>query len=186
MRGRRYGPGGDPAGLSGPVPSAAVTVRAAVPADVPVIVALLRALAAEQGDETAIDEASLGDALFGGAPAVARADVAVADATGAVVGAAVWFPTYSTYLAREGVYLQDLYVLPAHRRDGHGRALMAALADRAGDGRVEWSVVDGNDRAGAFYRSLGAHPHDGWTTWHWLPRRSADGPEPAPQDQGMP
>lgn len=154
-----------------------MTIRAAEPDDVAVIVALLRALAAEQGDETAIDEAALAAALFGRATPVAQAEVAVDDATGAVVGAAVWFPTYSTYLARSGVYLQDLYVRPAHRRDGHGRDLMAALAARAGDGRVEWSVVDGNDRAGAFYRSLGAHPHDGWTTWHWTPGRPPDGPD---------
>lgn len=153
-----------------------MTVRAATSDDVPVIVALLRALASEQGDETAIDEGALAAALFGRPTPVARADVAVDDLTGVVVGAAVWFPTYSTYLAREGVYLQDLYVQPAHRRDGHGRELMAALAARAGDGRVEWSVVDSNDRAGAFYRSLGARPHDGWTTWHWRPGDPPDAP----------
>ena len=125
---------------------------------------MLRALAAEQGDETAIDEASLSAALFGEESA-ARALVAAGDA-GNAVGCAVWFPTYSTYLARPGVYLQDLYVLPDHRGGGHGRDLMQALAARTA-GRVEWSVVDRNERAARFYASLGAHPHDGWTTWHW-------------------
>ena len=148
-----------------------MSVRAAEPADVGVIVELLRAQAAEQGDDTAIDEASLHAALFGSAPTAAHADVAVDDATGALVGATVWFPTFSTYLARAGIYLQDLYVRPAHRRDGHGHALMGALAART-SGRVEWSVVDGNDRADRFYRSLGAHPHTGWTTYHWTPNGS--------------
>ena len=157
-----------------------MSVREAEPADAEVIVELLRALAAEQGDHTAIDEGSLRAALFGPSPS-AHADVAV-DASGTVVGATVWFPTFSTYLARPGIYLQDLYVRPAHRRDGHGRALMAALAART-DGRIEWSVIDGNDRADRFYRSLGAHPHHGWTTYHWTPH--ATGPASGPdQRQG--
>jgi len=151
-----------------------MSVRDARPSDAAVIVDLLRALAAEQGDHTAIDEASLHAALFGSSPAAAFADVAVDDPTGTVVGATVWFPTFSTYLARPGIYLQDLYVRPAHRRDGHGRALMDALAART-SGRIEWSVIDGNDRADRFYRSLGAHPHHGWTTYHWT--APASGPD---------
>ncbi len=153
---------------------AGVSVRPARPDDVDPIVGMLRALAADQGDETRIDAAALRDAAFGDSP-VAFADVAVDDGTGEVVGVALWFPTFSSYLARAGVYLQDLYVLPEHRAAGHGRALMSELAARAG-GRVEWSVVDGNDAATAFYRSLGAHPHEGWTTWHWLPGEAGQRP----------
>lgn len=159
---------------------APVTVRAAHPADVAAIVAMLRALAAEQGDPTAIDEVSLTAALFGEVPA-ARADVAVGD-DGGVAGVAVWFPTFSTYLATSGLYLQDLYVLPAERRHGHGRALMMALAARTA-GRVEWSVTAGNERAARFYASLGAHPHAGWTTWHW---HAPAGGQPSDDRRGAP
>jgi GNAT superfamily N-acetyltransferase len=107
-------------------------------------------------------------ALFGPDP-VARALVAQeGDGDGTVVGFALWFPTFSTFLGRPGIWLEDLYVRPEARRRGHGRALLDALRART-DGRVEWSVLDWNESAQRFYHSLGAAPVDGWTTWRIEP-----------------
>lgn len=110
-------------------------------------------------------EELLYDALFGSSP-VAYAHVAV-DA-GEVVGFALWFVTFSTWLGRPGLYLEDLFVRPSARRRGHGRALLLELARIAverGYGRMEWAVLDWNVDAQAFYRTLGAVPMDEWTTW---------------------
>lgn len=83
-------------------------------------------------------------------------------------GMALWYPTFSTWVGEPGIWLEDLYVRPAHRRAGHARALLDALAART-PGRVEWAVLDWNDGAIAFYDGLGAVPVPGWTRYRWVP-----------------
>ena len=83
-------------------------------------------------------------------------------------GMALYFRTYSTWLGRSGIWLEDLFVRPQFRGEGHGRALLDAVRART-DGRVEWVVLDWNESAIGFYRSLGAEPVDGWTRFRWLP-----------------
>jgi len=141
-------------------------IRAATPDDVAAIAALVRALAEYERlpHEVALDEARLRDHLFGARP---YAEALVAEDAGGVVGFAAFFHTYSTFLARPGIWLEDLFVLEAHRRQGHGRALLAAVARIAferGCARLEWSVLDWNEPSLAFYRSLGARPMSDWTT----------------------
>ena len=91
--------------------------------------------------------------------------------TGLATGFAVFFATYSTFLARPGLYLEDLFVLADHRGRGVGRALLAHLAHLAverGCGRLEWSVLNWNQAAIRFYERLGARPNSEWTVY-WLP-----------------
>jgi GNAT superfamily N-acetyltransferase len=148
-------------------------IRSATAADVPVVLELVRALAAYEREPDAVrmTESDLAGALFG-APPAAAALVATADdpgpGEGAVVGFAIYHRTFSTWTGRTGTFLVDLFVTPEHRRGGHGRALLAALAARArarGDRRLEWDVLDWNTPAQGFYRSIGAAPQDDWTTW---------------------
>src|SRR5262245_1803783 len=105
--------------------------------------------------------------LFGERPN--PAEVAIAeDEAGRPLGFALFFHTFSTFLGRRGIYLEDLFVRPAHRGAGVGRALLAHLAGLAverGCGRLEWSVLDWNEPAIGFYRRLGAGPVDGWTRY---------------------
>jgi GNAT superfamily N-acetyltransferase len=85
---------------------------------------------------------------------------------GEVVGMAVWFVSFSTWVGVHGIYLEDLYVRPEHRRGGLGRALLETLARVAverGYGRLEWAVLDWNEPAIAFYQSIGAVAQDEWT-----------------------
>ena len=113
----------------------------------------------------ATDELLL-DALCGERPQ-AFAHV-VEDASGHLVGFALWFLNFSTWLGRHGIYLEDLYIRPEHRGTGLGRALLATLAreclDR-GYGRLEWWVLDWNDPAIEFYRAHGAEAMDEWTVY---------------------
>jgi GNAT superfamily N-acetyltransferase len=141
-------------------------IREAGPDDLDTIVGLVRDLAQyEQLEEEMVSTAEdFRLALFGPSP-VARVSLAVAD-TGEVAGMALWFPTFSTFLGRPGIWLEDLFVRPAHRGRGHGRALLEHLRSRTG-GRVEWAVLDWNQPAIDFYRGLGARPLDGWTTYRW-------------------
>jgi GNAT superfamily N-acetyltransferase len=161
-------------------------IRRAGPTDVAAMVGLIGDLAEYERarHEVRVTEADLHKAIFGDAPAV-FALVAVAD--GEVVGLALWFLTFSTWLGRHGIYLEDLYVRPEHRGQGFGRALLAALAAIAverGYGRVEWAVLDWNEPAIAFYRSIGAVTMDEWTTHRLtgdaLRALAADGYHPAP------
>ncbi len=146
-------------------------IRPATAEDVGVLLDLILELATyeREPDAVAATAQQLRDALFGPDPAVF---CLVAEQTGPdgpeVVGFAVWFRTFSTWLGTHGIHLEDLFVRPAARRAGHGRALLAELAAIAverGYGRLEWSVLDWNESAQAFYTSLGAKPMDEWTTW---------------------
>ncbi len=142
-------------------------IRAATPADTPEIVAMIRELASyERAPESVeADEPAIAAALFGPAPQVFAH---IAEDAGQPVGLAVWFVSFSTWTGQHGIYLEDLFVRPAHRGGGHGQALLAALAGIAverGYRRLEWAVLDWNTPAIEFYRSFGATPMDGWTVW---------------------
>ena len=142
-------------------------IRPATPGDVAAIGTLIRELAEyERAAESAVaTDDDLRAALFGPDPAVF---CHVAEADGEVVGFALWFRNFSTWLGRHGLYLEDLFVRPAYRGRGLGRALLetlVALARERGWGRVEWAVLDWNEPAQAFYRSFGARPMDEWTVW---------------------
>ena len=143
-------------------------IRTATPADVPEILAMIRELADyERALEQAVaTEEQLHAALFGPAPTI-FVHMAV-DEAGEPVGFALWFLTFSTWLGRNGIYLEDLYVRPQRRGGGHGRALLAELARIAverGYQRVEWQVLDWNEPSIGFYKSLGAFPQDEWTVY---------------------
>ena len=137
-------------------------------ADLPEILAMVRELAAyeREPDAVVLDPDEFAAHVFG-TDAVARAFVAEAP-DGRVAGFAIWFRTFSTWLGTSGIWLEDLYVRPEFRRFGLGRALLAELRTRT-TGRVEWAVLDWNEPAHAFYRSLGAAPQADWTTWRWPP-----------------
>ena len=142
-------------------------IRPATPADVPAIAGLIRALAEYErlAHAVTLQEADLHAHLFGATP---YAEVLIAEAAGAVVGFALFFHNYSTFRAKPGIYLEDLFVIPGARGQGHGKALLAALAKLAvarGCARVEWSVLNWNAPSIAFYKSLGAQPMDEWTVY---------------------
>jgi GNAT superfamily N-acetyltransferase len=146
---------------------AAPLIRAATPADVPVVLELITELARYERAEAEVvaTAADLHDSLFGEA---AVASCHVADLDGVTVGFALWFRNFSTWLGRPGIYLEDLFVKPEARGHGLGKALLNHLVDIArarGYGRVEWSVLDWNAPAIGFYRALGALPNDEWTVW---------------------
>ncbi|MFJ8083408.1 GNAT superfamily N-acetyltransferase [Streptomyces sp. SAI-170] len=144
-------------------------IRTATPADVPVIHALIRELAEYEKapHEVKVTEAQLHEALFGDRPA-AYAHIAQDDATGDPAGFALWFLNFSTWRGTHGIYLEDLYVRPTARGAGHGKALLTELARlcvERGYQRLEWAVLDWNEPAIGFYRSLGAVPQDEWTVY---------------------
>ena len=144
----------------------AITVRDATEADVPRISELVRELAAYErsADQVSGTEEDLRAALCGPSPAL-FGHVAVAD--GEVVGFALWFLNYSTWIGKHGIYLEDLYVTPQLRGRGAGKALLARLASicvERGYGRLEWWVLDWNTSAIGFYESLGAVAMTEWTT----------------------
>ncbi|HSV68083.1 MAG TPA: GNAT family N-acetyltransferase [Mycobacteriales bacterium] len=156
-------------------------IRPAGPPDVPAIVSMIGELAdyerALADVEVTTDQ--LARALFGPAPAV-FAHVA-ADADGEAVGFALWFLSFSTWAGTHGIYLEDLYVRPAHRGSGLGRALLAELARicvRRGYRRLEWWVLDWNTPALGFYRSVGAVPMAEWTVHRLAGADLADLAEP--------
>ncbi|GIU89192.1 MAG: N-acetyltransferase [Acidimicrobiia bacterium] len=141
-------------------------VRDAVPSDLPEILAMVRELAEyeREPDSVVFDAEEFASNVFG-ENAVARVLIAHTD-EGATAGFALWFRTFSTWLGRSGIWLEDLFVRPEHRRLGLGRALLDELRART-QGRVEWAVLDWNTPAHEFYRRVGAVPLDGWTTWRW-------------------
>lgn len=142
-------------------------IRFAQAADTPVILGFIRALAVYEklkADCVATEE-SLRASLFGPRP---YAEVLLIEEGGRAHGFALFFHNYSTFLARPGIYLEDLFVDPAARGKGYGKALLAKLAEIAlerGCGRLEWSVLDWNRPAIDFYLSLGARPMDEWTVY---------------------
>jgi GNAT superfamily N-acetyltransferase len=142
-----------------------LVVRFARPEDTPAILAFIRDLAAFEklSSEVTADEATLRASLFGVRPA---AEVLIAETGGRPVGFALFFQSYSTFLAKPGLYLEDLFVSEPERGRGIGGALMAACARIAVQrhyGRFEWSVLDWNARALKLYASLGASPMTEWT-----------------------
>jgi len=143
------------------------TLREARREDVPAIVGLIEELALyeRQPEDCHADPRLLEEHLFGPKP---FAEAIVAEAAGEVIGFALFFHNYSTWLTRPGLYLEDLYVKPGRRGMGAGKALLVELARIAaarGCGRMEWSVLTWNEPAIGFYRALGAVPMDGWRTW---------------------
>jgi GNAT superfamily N-acetyltransferase len=141
-----------------------ISVREAGPADLAEVGRLIRALAdyEQLADAVVWTQTELADALFG-PDAVPR--VLIAERDGVVAGFAVWFRTFSTFLGRPGVWLEDLFVEPAQRGHGVGKALLEYLFATGKGGRVEWAVLDWNVDAIEFYRRSGAAPVPGWTTW---------------------
>lgn len=140
-------------------------VRPATPEDIGTIAALIRELAEYErlSHEVVFREDELRDHLFGERR---YAEVLLAEESGEAVGFALFFHNFSTFLGKPGIYLEDIYVRPERRGNGHGKALLAEIARIAverGCGRVEWSVLDWNEPSIAFYRSLGAVTMDEWT-----------------------
>ncbi|GGD51916.1 GNAT family N-acetyltransferase [Pseudoxanthomonas indica] len=140
-------------------------LRPATRADVPQILAFIRELADYErlSHEAVATEAGLAAQLFGERP---PAEVVMAEVEGEPAGFALFFVNFSTFLGLPGLYLEDLFVRPAFRGLGLGRALMVHLAQLAvarGYGRFEWSVLDWNAPAIGFYRTLGAVGQDEWT-----------------------
>ncbi|XFA73653.1 GNAT family N-acetyltransferase [Thermosynechococcaceae cyanobacterium Okahandja] len=139
-------------------------IRAATVEDVPVLFALIQALAAYENLSHGVvgTVAQLQAHLFGDRP---YAEALLAECHGEVIAYALFFTTYSTFLTRPGLYLEDLFVRPNYRRQGVGTALLRALATIARDrnyGRMEWSVLDWNQSAIAFYEGMGATVLPDW------------------------
>jgi GNAT superfamily N-acetyltransferase len=147
-----------------PAEAAPFTLRPATVSDVAAILGCIRELAIYERleHECVATEAQLRESLFGPVPA---AEVVLAFAGEEPAGFALWFQSYSTFLAKPGLYLEDLFVYPQHRGRGLGRLLLQHLARVAVErdyGRVEWSVLDWNVDAIGFYRSIGAELLDDW------------------------
>ena len=142
------------------------SLRAALPQDLEAIAFLIRQLAVYEKLEHQVtgNIANLQDHLFGPDPKI---EALIADVAGNAVGFSLFFTNYSTFLMQPGLYLEDLFVLPAYRRQGIGRAMLhylKNLAHERGYGRFEWSVLDWNESAIAFYQSFGAKVLPDWRT----------------------
>jgi GNAT superfamily N-acetyltransferase len=143
---------------------ASIRIVPAQAADVPVILQMIKALAEYEQltHEVVATEHDLRQSLFGPRPA---AEVVLAYADQAPVGFALFFHSFSTFLGRHGLYLEDLFVVPEWRGRGVGKRLLAYVASIAESrhcGRMEWAVLDWNESAIAFYRRMGAHVLDEW------------------------
>ena len=141
-----------------------LNLRVATPEDVPTIFALIQALAEYEKLSHAVTGTpkALGEHLFGSRR---YAEVVLGETAGKVAGLALFFYSYSTFLTKPGLYLEDLFVLPEYRQRGIGKALLTYLAQRAiaeGCGRLEWSVLDWNAPAIAFYEKMGATVLPDW------------------------
>jgi GNAT superfamily N-acetyltransferase len=142
-----------------------IVIRPATPADVPLILTFIRELAAYEklAHEVSATETSLHTSLFGARPVV---EAVIASLDGVDVGYALFFPNFSTFLAKPGLYLEDLFVRPLARGFGVGRALLEHLAQltvERGWGRFEWAVLDWNEPSIEFYKKMGARAMDEWT-----------------------
>jgi len=144
-------------------------IRPAVEADVPELVAMIRELAEFEhlSDQVQITEDSLARALF--EPGTIVHDTVVVDDGngGGLAGHALWYRTFSTFLGKTGIWLEDIYIRPEHRRRGHASALMGHLREQT-EGRLEWDVLEWNTTAIDFYQRLGARPMGGWTHYRWF------------------
>ena len=144
-----------------------LVIRQARPGDAQLLLILIRELAEYErlSHEVVADAGVLHRHLFGETP---RAEALIAEWKGDTAGFALFFHRFSTFLGRPGLYLEDLFVRPAFRRHGIGRALLRRLAQIALQrdcGRLEWSVLDWNEPAIAFYQGLSASPVEGWTVY---------------------
>ncbi|WP_437879496.1 N-acetyltransferase family protein [Pseudomonas sp. LRF_L74] len=144
-----------------------LTIRTAHAGDAELILRFIIDLAIYEKAEHEVktDATGLRDSLFG---AHSSSHALICEKDGVAIGYAVYFFNYSTWLGKHGLYLEDLYVAPAHRGCGAGKALLKHLARMAverGCGRFEWSVLDWNTPAIDFYESFGARPQDEWTTY---------------------
>ena len=142
-------------------------IRPATPDDVPTIAKLIRDLAEYERlvDKCVFKDSDLRDSLFG---TRRYAEVLLAEDAGSVVGFALFFPNYSTFRGKPGIYLEDLFVVPEARGKGHGKALLVALAKLAVERdfcRVEWSVLNWNTPSIDFYKALGAVQMDEWSVY---------------------
>jgi GNAT superfamily N-acetyltransferase len=142
-------------------------IRTAVPGDAGLVLEFIRKLAEYEHrlDEVVASEAEIDAALFG---TTVRAYCDIAEWEGTPVGFAVWFYNFSTFKARNGIYLEDLFVEPDHRGKGIGKALLRRLAQRCSEEglpRLQWWVLNWNAPSIAFYRSLGAEAMDDWTVY---------------------
>ena len=143
-----------------------IHIRPGVEEDVPVILELIQALAEYEKvrpEKVPVDQAVLRESLFGARPA---AEVLLAEVEGETAGLALFFHNFSTWQGRRGLYLEDLFVRPAMRGRGIGKALLCELARIAmerGCARMEWAVLDWNTPSIEFYKSLSAVPMDEWT-----------------------
>lgn len=151
-------------------------VRAGVPRDVPAILGFIRDLAEFErlADAVVVEERRLADALFGSNPV---AEVLIAELGGKPVGFALFFRSFSTFLGRTGLYLEDLYVKPDHRGRGIGKRLLthlAKLAEERGYGRMEWAVLNWNRPAIDFYERMGAMSLSEWTTYRLTGKALSD------------
>jgi len=147
-----------------------IAIRDALAGDVPVILSLIRDLAAYEKllDEVEVTEKRLQETLFPGGAARPSAHVILGELEGRVAGFAVYFFNYSTFLGKPGLYLEDLFVRPEARGRGLGAALLRHLIGRAADrgcGRMEWAVLDWNTPAIEFYSRMGARPLGDWTVF---------------------
>lgn len=149
------------------MPNASVVLRTATETDVPTILELIEALADYERlrDQCVATEERLRATLFGAVP---MAEVVLAEADGQVAGFALFCGNYSTFLAKPGIWLEDLFVRHEFRGDGIGKRLLAHLAQLAIErdcGRVEWAVLDWNTPSIGFYESIGARGATEWTTF---------------------
>jgi GNAT superfamily N-acetyltransferase len=143
---------------------ASIRIVAAQAADVPVILRMIKALAEYEQltHEVTATEDDLRQSLFGPRPA---GEAVLACAGDTPIGFALFFHTFSTFLGRNGLYLEDLFVVPEWRGKGVGKQLLAhvaSIAESRNCGRLEWAVLDWNESAIAFYRRMGAHVLDEW------------------------
>ena len=146
---------------------AALTIRAATADDAGLIMRLIHELAVYEKAASSVqtDEAAIRESLFG---PEAKAQALICERGGVPIGYAVFFYNYSTWLGRNGIYLEDLYITPDQRGAGAGKALLqhiARLAVAQGCGRFEWSVLDWNTPAIEFYKAAGAVAQDEWTVY---------------------
>jgi GNAT superfamily N-acetyltransferase len=151
--------------MAAPGTAGQTTVRPATPQDASLLLELFGALAdyEQLREELHATEPQIVDALFGERPA---AQALIAERDSQPAGYALFFPTFSSFMATRGIWLEDLFVLPERRGAGVGRALLAAVAacvPEAG-GRLEWAALDWNELALGFYRGIGARPMDEWTS----------------------